>query len=110
MPFAHDAGPQARAALAHVRHEPLWLANPDRPAARPALTADIAADVVVVGGGLSGLWAAVRAKQRQPEAHVVLLEGERIAEAASGRNGGFLSASITHGHANGLARWPEEFS
>jgi glycine/D-amino acid oxidase-like deaminating enzyme len=38
----------------------------------------------------------------------VLLEGERIAFGASGRNGGFCAASLTHGIANGLARWPGE--
>nr|MCU0299173.1 FAD-binding oxidoreductase [Candidatus Nanopelagicales bacterium] len=65
---------------------------------------------MVVGAGLSGLWTAVRAKQRRPDLDVVLLEGGRIANAASGRNGGFVAASITHGHLNGLERWPEEFA
>lgn len=37
-----------------------------------------------------------------------MLEGERIAFGASGRNGGFMSASLTHGLENGMARWPEE--
>ncbi len=96
--------------LADVRHEPLWLAHPDRPTApRPTLISDTDADLLVIGGGLSGLWTALRAKQRRPDERVVLLEGDRIASAASGRNGGFMSASITHGHANGLARWPQEF-
>jgi glycine/D-amino acid oxidase-like deaminating enzyme len=39
---------------------------------------------------------------------VVLLEGQRIAEGASGRNGGFVAASLTHGLGNGLARWPDD--
>ena len=39
---------------------------------------------------------------------MVLLEGERIAFGASGRNGGFLDASLTHGIENGVARWPDE--
>ena len=30
--------------------------------------------------------------------------------AASGRNGGFCSASLTHGEANGMARWPQEYA
>ena len=30
--------------------------------------------------------------------------------AASGRNGGFCAASLTHGEANGRARWPQEYA
>ena len=87
---------------------PYWLDHPDRPAPRPALDAHVTADLCVVGGGYSGLWAAILAKERDPSRDVVLLEGNRIAWAASGRNGGFCSASITHGHANGTKRWPDE--
>jgi glycine/D-amino acid oxidase-like deaminating enzyme len=43
-----------------------------------------------------------------PERSVVLVEGERIAFGASGRNGGFCDSSLTHGLANGLSRFPEE--
>ena len=39
---------------------------------------------------------------------MVLLEGERIAFGASGRNGGFMDASLTHGIENGVSRWPDE--
>ena len=108
MPFPDTVSAAARAALADVVHRPYWLDRADRPAPRPALTGDIAADLVVVGGGLSGLWTAYEARRRFPDWSVVLLEGERIAEAASGRNGGFVAASLTHGLPNGLARWPRE--
>ena len=64
------------------------------------------ADLVVVGGGLTGLWAALQAAEDGK--HVVLLEGERLAFGASGRNGGFCAASLTHGIENGRARWPGE--
>lgn len=109
MPFAQAAGDLARTALTDTHHEPFWLAHPDRPDARAALEGSTTADLVVVGAGLSGLWSAVRAKQRRPDLDVVLLEGGRIAGSASGRNGGFVSASITHGHLNGIDRWPQEF-
>ncbi len=65
-------------------------------------------DLCIVGGGFSGLWAALHAKHRDPERRVALLEGDRIGSGASGRNGGFLSASITHGLDNGLSRFPDE--
>jgi glycine/D-amino acid oxidase-like deaminating enzyme len=108
MPFPDTVSAPARAALADVVHRPFWLDRPDRPEARPALTGDIQADLVVVGGGLSGLWAAYEARRRFPDWSVVLLEGHRIADGASGRNGGFVAASLTHGLSNGLSRWPDD--
>jgi glycine/D-amino acid oxidase-like deaminating enzyme len=43
-----------------------------------------------------------------PHEDVVLLEGDRCGWGASGRNGGFLEASLTHGLENGLSRFPGE--
>ncbi|MBM3686602.1 MAG: FAD-dependent oxidoreductase, partial [Actinobacteria bacterium] len=108
MPFPDTVSAPARAALSDVVHRPFWLDSPARPVARPALTDDIAADLVVIGGGLSGLWTAYEARRRFPDWSVVLLESQRIAEGASGRNGGFVAASLTHGLGNGLSRWPGE--
>lgn len=66
------------------------------------------ADLLVVGGGLTGLWAAVRAAERDPERSIVLIERDSIAIGASGRNGGFMSSSLVHGIANGMTRFPDE--
>lgn len=88
---------------------PLWLDTPDRPAARPPATGVVHADLLVVGGGFTGLWTALRAVERNPGSSVVLVEGDRIAEHATGRNGGFCEASLTHGESNGRTRWPEEY-
>jgi glycine/D-amino acid oxidase-like deaminating enzyme len=108
MPFPDIVTPSARAALADVQFTPYWLDQTVRPRARPALVGDANADLVVVGGGLSGLWTAYEARRRFPDWTVLLLEGQRIAEAASGRNGGFVAASLTHGLPNGMSRWPDE--
>ena len=89
---------------------PYWLDQPDAPPVREPLLGDTACDLAVVGGGFSGLWTALLAKQLHPERSVVLVEGNRIGWAASGRNGGFCEASLTHGEANGLERFPAEFS
>jgi glycine/D-amino acid oxidase-like deaminating enzyme len=97
-------------ALADAERKPYWLDQPGAPESLPRLTGDITADLAVVGGGFSGLWTALMAKERDPARDVVLLEGRRIGWAASGRNGGFCSASITHGLANGMERWPEEIA
>jgi glycine/D-amino acid oxidase-like deaminating enzyme len=88
---------------------PLWLDSPARPAPRPPLDGDTETDLVVIGGGFTGLWTALRAKERAPDRRVLLLEADRIAQHATGRNGGFCEASLTHGEANGRQRWPEEY-
>jgi glycine/D-amino acid oxidase-like deaminating enzyme len=94
--------------IADAAPRPFWLDVPDAPPERPPLDGVAEADLVVVGGGLTGLWAALQAAEEGRR--VVLLEGERLAFGASGRNGGFCSASLTHGIANGLARWPDELT
>lgn len=88
---------------------PLWLDTADRPEPRPALTDSTDVDLLVIGGGFTGLWSALRALERNPSTRVLLVEADRIAEHATGRNGGFCEASITHGEANGRSRWPEEY-
>jgi glycine/D-amino acid oxidase-like deaminating enzyme len=102
-------GGDAAASLAHSQPVPFWLDTPDRPAARPPITADTAADLAIVGGGFCGLWTAVLAKERDTSAEVVLVDSDRIAWAASGRNGGFCAASLTHGEANGRSRFPSDY-
>ncbi|MWV51172.1 FAD-dependent oxidoreductase [Rathayibacter sp. VKM Ac-2803] len=93
-------------ALAGSRRGVFWLEG--APAPRPPLAASATADLVIIGGGYSGLWSALRAKERDPERRVILLEARSIGWAASGRNGGFVESSLTHGRENGLARWPAE--
>ena len=73
------------------------------------LRGETRADLTIVGGGYTGLWTAVLAKRRNPAQRVVLLEAEQIGWAASGRNGGFAEASLTHGEENGRSRWPDEY-
>ncbi|SDG58712.1 Glycine/D-amino acid oxidase [Sinosporangium album] len=97
-------------ALADAERKPYWLDNPAGPEPLRRLFDTTSADLVVVGGGFSGLWTALMAKERDPSLDVVLLEGRRIGWAASGRNGGFCTATLTHGLANGLDRWPEEIA
>ncbi|EDY44321.1 NAD(P)/FAD-dependent oxidoreductase [Streptomyces sp. SPB074] len=95
-------------ALADARPGAYWLDDPGRPEPLPALVGDARCDLLVVGGGYSGLWTALRAKERDPGRDVVLVEAKTVGWAASGRNGGFCAASLTHGLPNGLDRWPDE--
>lgn len=87
---------------------PYWLDDSDRPAGLPPLEGEVEADLVVVGGGYTGLWTALSALERDPGRSVVVLEAAGCGHAASGRNGGFVEPSLTHGFGNGLARWPQD--
>jgi glycine/D-amino acid oxidase-like deaminating enzyme len=87
-----------------------WLDSPERPESAAPLVGEHHADLVVVGAGYTGLWTALLAKQADPSRDVVLLEARETGWAASGRNGGFCAASLTHGLANGLARFPAEMA
>lgn len=96
-------------ALEGAVHRPFWLEGLQETApCHPRFEGSASADLVIVGGGYTGLWTALRAKERDPGRSVILLEAERVAWAASGRNGGFCEASLTHGYENGRNRWPEE--
>ncbi len=86
-----------------------WTDSIAETAARyPTLPGSRIADDVVVGGGYAGLWTAIKLKTAHPDRRVILLEAKRVGWAASGRNGGFCEASITHGEPNAQSRWPDE--
>ncbi|NMO53660.1 FAD-dependent oxidoreductase [Actinoplanes sp. TBRC 11911] len=91
-----------------ARPEPYWLTQAGAPAPAAALAGADRADLAVVGAGYSGLWTALLAKERDPHRDVVVIEAGTAGWAASGRNGGFCSASITHGFDNGMSRFPGE--
>lgn len=97
------------ASVRDARPVSLWLDRPD--VAEPAATTWLDAastDLLVVGGGLTGLWAALEAAAAGRD--VVVVDAGAIGGGASGRCGGFINASITHGIANGHARWPDEMA
>ena len=87
---------------------PYWLDRPIAPPALEPLTGRTDADLLIVGGGFTGLWAALHAKEQDPDRDVLLLEARTCAHGASGRNGGFVEWSLTHGLDNGLERFPDE--
>jgi len=95
-------------ALREAEPTPFWLDQPEAPPPRPALTGAAECDLAIVGGGFTGLWAALQAKERDPGADVVVLDAGRIGGQASGRNGGICMASLTHGVARGAELFPDE--
>lgn len=98
----------ARVAAATGAHRvaSFWLDDGGPP--RPSLTGQVTADVAVVGAGYTGLWTALSLTDHDPSLRVVVLEASRVGHGASGRNGGFVEASLTHGLHNGLAHFPDE--
>ncbi|MGN6256849.1 MAG: NAD(P)/FAD-dependent oxidoreductase [Solirubrobacterales bacterium] len=78
-----------------MRHTRLgyWIEEAGEVEPRPPLSGDLEADVLVVGGGYTGMWTAWYLRQLEPEARVVLLESEEVCgHGPSGRNGGFCNA------------------
>ena len=85
-----------------------WLADlPPRPT-WPALEGEQRADVAIVGGGFTGLWTALFLKELAPEKEIVLLEGERIAYGASGRNAGQIGETFDHSHDLAIRHFGED--
>jgi glycine/D-amino acid oxidase-like deaminating enzyme len=83
-----------------------WFASDGLPEVREPLTGDASADVVIVGGGYTGLWTAYYLKKAAPFLRITVLEQKFCGYGASGRNGGWLYNGIAgrdryarlHGH------------
>ena len=61
------------------------------PSAAPPLVGSTTADVVILGGGYTGLWAAWRLTEIEPGARIVVIEADICGGGPSGRNGGFAT-------------------
>lgn len=108
----HEAEFDSRSldAIADADPYPYWYEDTDQPLSNPTLVRTETCDLCIIGGGYTGLWAAIIAKERDPSRDVVLIDAHEIGSAASGRNGGFMDASLTHGIANGQERFPKEIA
>lgn len=92
--------------MKHTAHG-YWLEEASAVEVAPELVGERDADVVVVGGGYTGMWAAWHLKQLEPEARVVLLEADRCGFGPSGRNGGFCNV-MWFSLPNMRGRWGDE--
>ena len=95
-------------AIADADTYPYWYEDVDEPDSNPTLVRTESCDLCIIGGGYTGLWTAILAKERDPSRDVILIEAHEVGSAASGRNGGFVDSSLTHGIANAQARFPDE--
>jgi glycine/D-amino acid oxidase-like deaminating enzyme len=98
---------ELKEALDGSKNMPLWLDRPDRPQTAPSLTASLETELAIVGAGFTGLWAALLAKEAQPDLDVVLIEAGSVGDGASGRNGGCVSTTLTHYQSNRDLGLPE---
>ena len=97
-------------AIADADPYPYWYEDVDEPDSNQTLVRTVSCDLCIVGGGYTGLWTAIIAKERDPSRDVILIDAHEVGSAASGRNGGFMESSLTHGVANGQARFPDEIA
>ncbi|WP_269936670.1 NAD(P)/FAD-dependent oxidoreductase [Arthrobacter sp. HY1533] len=74
-----------------------WYAGSGVPLPANQLDGDAAADVCIVGAGYTGLWTAYYLARADPSLRIVICEAEFAGYGASGRNGGWLTNSITGG-------------
>ena len=74
-----------------------WQQLGGLPASRPPLAGSTDADVAIIGGGYTGLWTAYYLKRAKPDLRIVVLEQRFAGFGASGRNGGWLTNSVTGG-------------
>ena len=95
-------------ALKDSKYCPLWHDQDIRPETLASLSEDTSCELLIVGGGFTGLWAALQAKERQSDVDIILIEKTFIADGASGRNGGFLNSSLAHGESNTEHHFPGE--
>jgi glycine/D-amino acid oxidase-like deaminating enzyme len=83
--------------MEHTAHG-YWLAEAGGRDSLPSAEGELSCDVLVVGGGYTGMWAAWHVSQLEPGAKVVLLEADRCGHGPSGRNGGFANAMWFSAH------------
>lgn len=76
-----------------------WIALAGDYPSYPNLNGEQIADWVIIGGGFTGLAAARRISELAPKARILLIDGKRIGQGATGRNSGFVVANESPGHA-----------
>src|SRR5215475_13549410 len=82
-----------------------WIKEAGDVTSCPPLDEDRDADLLIVGGGYTGMWTAFHARELAPDARIVLLESEPVCgRGPSGRNGGFVEGMWTH-MASMRGRW-----
>ena len=82
-----------------------WSQLGGLPQPRPALPGNRRVDVCIVGAGYTGLWTAYYLKRAQPSLKIAIVEAQFAGFGASGRNGGWLTNSVTGGREQYVAQF-----
>ena len=98
----------ANKALKNVTFAPFWLDSQESPELCDSLSGQCETDLLIVGGGFTGLWVAIQAKEENPQRKVILIEAKHVGVGASGRPGGIVSSSLLHDIENVKRTFPEE--
>lgn len=103
-----DSTQQALTALANTRFTTYWLDSLEPVSDEAPLEQDIQCDLLIVGGGFCGLWAALQAREQNPGRDIVLIEAKSVANGASGRPAAIMSTSVMHGIDNTERIFPQD--
>jgi glycine/D-amino acid oxidase-like deaminating enzyme len=103
-----EAEDRSSRALSKTRFTSFWLDSLPPLADEPAMQQSQQCDLLVVGGGFCGLWAALQAREQNPERNVVLIEAKSVANGASGRPAAIMSTSVMHGIDNTERIFPDD--
>ncbi len=76
-----------------------WVALAGNYTSHPIFKGVETTDWAIIGGGFTGLAAARRIAELDPDARIILIDGKRVGQGATGRNSGFVVANESPGHA-----------
>ena len=93
---------------ASIEQSSYWLATRRDYVPGPVLEGEHKVDIVVIGGGFTGLWTSIFLKELAPEASVIVLEQAVLGYGGSGRNAGQVSGCIDHSHHHAIAHFGKD--
>jgi glycine/D-amino acid oxidase-like deaminating enzyme len=94
--------------MLQIEQSCFWLATRRDPTPSASLQGNVDAEIVIVGGGFTGMWTAFFLKQLNPQADVVLVEQGVAGYGGSGRNAGIVGSCIDHSHALAIVHFGRE--